>query len=73
MNCFECAKVRDVVPAVGICQHCGVGLCMDHLAETHDYRVGGTIYSCGHTLPPRDAPHSLPPAIEGRRDRVSVA
>ena len=42
MNCFECAKVNDTVPAVGVCQHCGVGLCLDHLAEARDYRVGGT-------------------------------
>ena len=51
MNCFECAKVNDTVPAVGVCQHCGVGLCLDHLAEARDYRVGGTLYGCGHTMP----------------------
>ena len=37
MNCFECAKVNDTVAAVGICQHCGVGLCLDHLIEASDY------------------------------------
>ena len=51
MNCFECAKVNDTVAAVGICQHCGVGLCLDHLIEARDYRVGGTLYACGHHLP----------------------
>ena len=25
MNCFECAKTDDVVPAVGLCRHCGSG------------------------------------------------
>ena len=33
MNCFECAKANDTVPAVGVCQHCGVGLCLDHLSR----------------------------------------
>ncbi len=51
MNCFECAKVKDPVPAVAVCRHCGVGLCLDHLLETRDYHVGGTVYSCAHTLP----------------------
>ena len=35
MNCFECAKVNDTVAAVGVCRHCGVGLCLDHLIEAH--------------------------------------
>jgi hypothetical protein len=51
MNCFECAKVNDAVPAAGVCRHCGVGLCLDHLAEARDYRAGGTLYGCGHTMP----------------------
>ena len=37
MNCFECAKVNDTIAAVGICQHCGVGLCLDHLIEASNY------------------------------------
>ena len=37
MNCFECAKIHDTVAAVGICQHCGVGLCLDHLIEAREY------------------------------------
>ncbi len=41
MICFECAKVNDEVAAVGVCQHCGVGLCLDHLVEARAYRVGG--------------------------------
>ena len=51
MNCFECAKVTDTVAAVGVCQHCGVGLCLDHLIEAHQYRVGGTLFACVHDLP----------------------
>ena len=51
MNCFECAKVNDTVPAVGVCQHCGVGLCLDHLVEAHDLTVGGTHYACRHEVP----------------------
>lgn len=51
MNCFECAKVNDTVPAVGLCQHCGVGLCLDHLIESHEYHVGGTMFACPHEIP----------------------
>jgi hypothetical protein len=51
MNCFECAKVNDSVPSVGICRHCGVGLCLDHLIEAHEYTVGGTHYACPHEIP----------------------
>jgi hypothetical protein len=51
MNCFECAKVNDAVPAVGMCHHCGVGLCMDHLVEAREHRVGGALYGCEHTMP----------------------
>ncbi len=51
MNCYECAKVNDTIPAVGVCQHCGVGLCFDHLAEAHAFTVGGTHYACMHEIP----------------------
>ena len=51
MNCFECANVNDAVPAVGVCRHCGVGLCLDHLVEAHEYSVGGSHYACPHELP----------------------
>ncbi len=51
MNCFECAKVNDTVAAVGVCQHCGVGLCLDHLIEAHEFTVGGTHYACTHDIP----------------------
>ena len=51
MNCFECAKANDVVPAVGVCGLCGVGLCLDHLIEAGEYRVGGTTFGCPHQIP----------------------
>jgi hypothetical protein len=51
VNCFECAKVKDEVAAVGVCRHCGVGLCFDHLIEAGEFRVGGTTYGCSHELP----------------------
>jgi hypothetical protein len=51
MNCFECAKVNDTIPAVSICQHCGVGLCLDHLIEASNYTVAGTHYACSHQIP----------------------
>jgi hypothetical protein len=51
MNCFECVKTSDTVAAVGVCRHCGVGLCLDHLVEANEFRVGGTTFACGHALP----------------------
>jgi hypothetical protein len=51
VDCFECAKANDSVAAVGVCPHCGVGLCLDHLVEANEYRVGGTIYACPHEIP----------------------
>ena len=51
MNCFECAQANDTVVAVGVCRHCGVGLCLDHLVDAGAYRVGGTVFGCGHELP----------------------
>jgi hypothetical protein len=63
MNCFECAKTHDSIPAVGVCKHCSVGLCFDHLVEAHEFRVGGTLYGCPHTIPRveqlRDAPAGI--------------
>ena len=60
MNCFECAKAHDSVPAVGLCQHCGVGLCLDHLIEARNYLVGGTILGCPHETPNVKPPHGMP-------------
>ncbi len=51
MICFECAKANDTVPAVAVCQHCGVGLCLDHLIDADEFAVGGTHYACSHEIP----------------------
>jgi hypothetical protein len=50
MNCFECAKTNTVVPAAGVCRHCNVGLCVEHLLEANAHRVGGTTFGCPHTV-----------------------
>ncbi len=51
MDCFECSKAHHTVSAVGVCRHCGVGLCLDHLVEANEFRVGGTTFACPHALP----------------------
>ena len=70
MNCFECAKANDSVAAVGVCQHCGVGLCLDHLAEAHAFTVGGTHFACGHEIPRVKPMRGIPAGIAaaGRHD-----
>lgn len=50
MNCFECATSHHTVPAVGVCRHCGVGLCLDHLVGAREFRVGGTTFGCPHAI-----------------------
>jgi hypothetical protein len=73
MNCFECAKVSDAVPAVGLCQHCGVGLCMEHLIEAHEASVGGTHYACLHEFPHGKQPRGVPARIAGAAPRHTSA
>jgi len=34
MQCYECASRNTETPAVGICRHCMVGLCLHHLADS---------------------------------------
>ena len=63
MNCFECAKVSDAVAAVGVCDHCGVGLCLDHLIESHEFLVGGTHYACHHQIPHVKPMRGMPAGI----------
>ena len=63
MNCFECAKTHDSVPAVGTCQKCNVGLCLDHLIEAHTYRVAGTTFGCPHTIPNVKPMRGMPAGI----------
>ena len=72
MNCFECAKVNDSVEAVRICHHCGVGLCLDHLIEEHEHRVGGTIWGCSHLLPAVKVLDSVPAGIVAARRHHSA-
>ncbi|MFI1198186.1 DUF2180 family protein [Streptomyces sp. NPDC020883] len=30
LKCFDCAWAEQVVDAVGVCHHCGVGVCLRH-------------------------------------------
>lgn len=73
MNCFECAKVNDSVAAVGICRHCGVGLCVDHLVEAREHRIGGTIWGCPHQLPTVKTLDSVPTGIVAARRHHTAA
>ena len=63
MNCFECAKVNDTVAAVALCQHCGVGLCLDHLVEAHEFTVAGTHYACPHEVPHAKPLRGMPAGV----------
>lgn len=63
MNCFECAKTNDTVPAVGICQKCSVGLCIDHLIEAHAYRIGGSTFGCPHEIPKVKSMSDVPAGV----------
>jgi hypothetical protein len=63
MHCFECAKVNDAVAAVGVCRHCGVGLCLDHLIEAREFTVGGTRYGCPHRIPRMKPLRDVPAGI----------
>ena len=74
MNCFECAKVHDEVPAVGVCRICNVGLCLDHLIEAGAYRVGGTRFGCAHEVPQAMPLRGLPAGIAaaGRHHSAAV-
>ena len=63
MNCFECAKVNDTIPAVAVCQHCGVGLCLDHLVEAHEFTVGATHYGCPHQVPSMRPLRGMPAGV----------
>jgi len=72
MNCLECAKVNDAIPAVGVCHSCGVGLCLDHMIEARGYRVGGTIWGCRHQLP-SPKPLQMPEGINAARRHHTAA
>jgi hypothetical protein len=59
MDCYECAIRGRAVAAVATCQNCGVGLCLEHLAEAHRYRPGGTLYGCPHDLSAAGRPREV--------------
>ena len=63
MNCFECAKVNDTVAAVALCQHCGVGVCLDHLVEAHEFTVGATHYGYPHEIPHVKSLRGMPAGV----------
>jgi hypothetical protein len=73
VNCLECARVNDAVAAVGVCHRCGVGLCLDHLIEAGEYRVGGTIWACPHELPRVKPLHGVPAGIAATRRHHTAA
>jgi len=58
MLCYIHALDSDEVQAVATCDHCGAGLCLEHLALSQAPSVGGTRLDCTH---PR-----LQPDDEGR-------
>lgn len=72
MHCFECAKVNDSVVAVAVCRHCGVGLCLDHLIEAHEFTVTGTHYACSHRIPRAKPLRGMPAGIAAARPETAV-
>jgi len=73
MECYECAIRGEAVAAVAACRHCGVGLCLEHLAEARRHRPGGTLYGCPHDLSAAARPRELVRMAGGRgRSRVPV-
>jgi hypothetical protein len=73
MNCFECAKANDSVPAVAVCRHCNVGLCLDHLIEASEYRVAGTTFGCSHEIPHVKPLSGAPAGITSARRHHTAA
>ncbi len=63
MNCFECAKAHDDVPAVGVAGTAASVFASTILIAARDYRVGGTTYGCAHTLPSVTAFRGVPAGI----------
>ena len=51
MHCFVCAQRGAEHPAVGLCRHCLVGLCLRHLVEAQQPGPGGTQLGCRHASP----------------------
>ena len=51
MICYVHALQSMEISAVATCTHCGVGLCLEHLAEREAPSAGGTRLDCPHVLP----------------------
>ncbi len=50
MNCFICERSGEVRRAVGLCRHCEIALCVEHLGEGQASGPGGMSYACKHPL-----------------------
>ena len=50
MNCYVCATHETNRPAVALCPHCFVALCLAHVAETQRPGPGGLQLGCRHGL-----------------------
>lgn len=65
MNCYECTKAGDTVPAIATCPDCGAGLCLHHLdVAAATPGPGGTTIGCPHDT------WSRTPAAEALRVEV---
>ena len=51
MNCYVCATSKEERPAVAICPHCSVGVCLEHLRQGQQPSAGGMRFGCRHSLP----------------------
>jgi hypothetical protein len=67
MMCYEHARRLYEVPAVATCDHCGVGLCLEHLAERQMHSTGGTRLDCPHTFP---VPADIERWVANREERL---
>jgi len=73
MNCYECAKEGIEAAAVGICDHCGAGLCLEHSRVASGYTVAGTRYGCPHDFKvPRRAPRGMAAGVARMNGRKRV-
>ena len=64
MECYECAIRGEAIAAVATCRHCGVGLCLDHLAEAQRHRPGNA-FGCPHDLNAAGTPRERARVVEG--------
>lgn len=52
MNCYVCAREGQTRPAVGLCRHCQVALCMTHHRRAQEESRGGARVACSHLREP---------------------